>query len=139
MAEQEGIDQVGAGSYELKVVAIGHLSCDDSGSVACEQHLIVPGHDRHMRQDETTEKTGGEGEEEGNRDQPAKLSSNRRLASGAVVMGGRCCGRFRHTFSARWSRSQLRQLPRWLVYSRGDRLMTRMTKKLHSADNLATP
>ncbi len=89
MLEQEGVDQVGAGGYKLKVIAVGHLSCDDSGSVGCEQHLIGPGHDGDMRQNKFAEVTGGEGEGQSDRDQPAELYSARRLTPKRVVKGGR--------------------------------------------------
>src|SRR5213082_2678916 len=44
VTEEEGIDEVCSWCDELEVIAVGHLACDDSGSVACEEHLIVPGH-----------------------------------------------------------------------------------------------
>src|SRR3981189_2226931 len=101
MPEQEGVDEVGAGGYELKVVTIGHLSCDDSGSVACEEHLIVPGHDRGMRQDEIAEVTSGEGERGSDGDQPAELCSTRRFNLRGVVKVGRCCDHFAHSSALR--------------------------------------
>ena len=64
MAEEEGVEQICAGGDELKVVAIGHLSCDDSGSVGCEENLIGPGHDGGVREDEFAEIAGEEGEGE---------------------------------------------------------------------------
>ena len=86
----EVADQVDAGGYELKVVAVGHLSCDDSGSVGGEEHLIVPGHDWDVRQDKIAEVAGGEGESGSDGDQPAKLYSARRFNRRGVVKGGRC-------------------------------------------------
>jgi hypothetical protein len=68
MPEEKSIDQVGAWGYELKVVAVGHLPGDDSGSVACEEHLIGPEHNRGVGQDKIAKETGGEGEGENDRE-----------------------------------------------------------------------
>ena len=90
MPEEEGVEEVGTGGYELKVVAVGHLSRNDSGSVAGEEHLVIPGHDGGIRQDKFAEVAGAEGERGSDGDYPAKLYSARRFDLRGVVKGDRC-------------------------------------------------
>src|SRR5438067_1300216 len=100
MAEEEGVKEIHAGGDELKVVAIGHLAGDDSCSVACEEHLVIPGHDGGVGQDKFAEVAGGEREDRSNRESPANVCSKvcpaLRLYLRRVVKAGRCWDKLAH-------------------------------------------